>query len=84
MKTSNLIKVYILCPYCGNKNTFRIDPSSLRRSRVELCSVHSGGCGEDFVFKYRLQVELATYKLNEMPGTISILENSVVDGEEKK
>jgi hypothetical protein len=55
-----ILAAEMTCPYCGHKNTIRIDTNTTAPERFEFltCFLDDGGCDRTFVFMYK--VSLAT------------------------
>lgn len=58
----NCTHIHIICPYCGNKNTAKVD--QFRGKRLMYCDIdNTPGCGKEFLAEWRFKQDITIYKL---------------------
>jgi hypothetical protein len=59
----------VICPYCGHKNTVRVEPAGENRRQRQLfvyyCDSEFGGCDIPFVVDYYLEAVVSTYRISD-------------------
>ena len=59
--------VTVLCPYCGMKNTVRIQ-EDFRQKSIATCDMVEGGCDKDFVVDAFVSIETKVLKIEGEEG----------------